>query len=774
VQHPTLSDITRHRRPGWLIFAALCLTTWTSRAWAIDPETLASHEDAYVKHDATTNEWLIGSRGLELVVGFNDGSTLELRRVWNPQSGRISDVSGSPDVSVTLGGDELPLRKIGDRVYFLRASAEETSAGVRLSLTFEDRTLHAIVTRLYAAYPRTPTIETWTRVDVPASVPPVQVSGMVGWQLAMGSASVRWVNGLRGSNSDRINDDAFAIHAGELEDGEHVEIKSDRRSTELFVPLLFVDGSEDTFYGGAIWSGAWRITVDRMGDQLAVKADFPAYVSTASPGTPLEFPHTFFGVTQRSAVTESAALYQFILGGIRQGRPFQPMVTYNTWFPYGVRISEGVLTEEITRAAELGVELFVVDAGWYQGAGANGQYDFTSGLGSWTVDPDRFPSELNGFSDQAHALGMKFGLWIEPERVALGTVGLEGLAQEEWLGTQDGSYGDSRSAQVCLASAGRQWVFDRIVALVDRVKPDYLKWDNNFWLNCNRSDHDHGPEDGNFAHVVALYGMLAELRQRYPNLLIENVSGGGNRLDYGMLAYTDTAWMDDGTAPSTHVRRNLEGLSLGFPPAYLLSFVINSPVEPLSAGNDFPAIARSRMPGILGVSYRSRDIDSQLSDALSLGIAQYKLVRGIISQAYALLLGGQASVNEQGWDVVQEVSEDQRTAVIFAFKGTADPGTLLVQPLNLLPDAIYRVTSVDTGDIGALPGSQLMQDGIQIVQSDGSRAHIILLDASAGASGAARPRPLPPLPSFPTAPLPDGATVNPPSAPSSRTGPTSR
>jgi len=103
------------------------------------------------------------------------------------------------------------------------------------------------------------------------------------------------------------------------------------------------------------------------------------------------------------------------------------------------------------------VELFVVDAGWYQGAGNNGQYDFTSGLGSWTVDPDRFPSELNGFSDQAHALGMKFGLWIEPERVALSTVGLEGLAQEEWLGTQDGSYGTAgarRSASLQPAVSG--------------------------------------------------------------------------------------------------------------------------------------------------------------------------------------------------------------------------------------------------------------------------------------------------------------------------------
>src|SRR5256885_7288641 len=101
----------------------------------------------------------------------------------------------------------------------------------------------------------------------------------------------------------------------------------------------------------------------------------------------------------------------------------------------------------------------------------------------------------------------------------------------------------------------------------------------------------------------AVYGILSGLRDRYPHLLIENVSGGGNRLDFGMLAYTDVAWMDDRTSPSTHVRHNLEGLTAAFPPAYLLSFVIDSEVEPIRGGNDFPLVIRSSMPGVLGMTY---------------------------------------------------------------------------------------------------------------------------------------------------------------------------
>jgi alpha-galactosidase len=86
-------------------------------------------------------------------------------------------------------------------------------------------------------------------------------------------------------------------------------------------------------------------------------------------------------------------------------------------------------------------------------------------------------------------------------------------------------------------------VIDHLTAFIDAVRPDYLKWDNNIWVNCDRQGHGHGPTDGSFAHVSALYGILDMLRSRYPSMLIENCSGGGNRLDFAMMKYTDVAWM---------------------------------------------------------------------------------------------------------------------------------------------------------------------------------------------------------------------------------------
>ena len=128
------------------------------------------------------------------------------------------------------------------------------------------------------------------------------------------------------------------------------------------------------------------------------------------------------------------------------------------------------------------------------------------------------------------------------------------LLRARILATRGRDHGSPLTAQICLAKPeARQWVLDRLVALIDRVHPDYLKWDNNFWINCDREGHGHGPADGNLSQVKALYGLFQDLRQRYPGLTIENVAGGGARIDFAMLAYSDTAWMDDRTSPASHV-----------------------------------------------------------------------------------------------------------------------------------------------------------------------------------------------------------------------------
>ena len=164
--------------------------------------------------------------------------------------------------------------------------------------------------------------------------------------------------------------------------------------------------------------------------------------------------------------------------------------------------------------------------------------------------------------------------------------------------------------------------------------------------------HGHGSSDGNFAHVTALYEILAAIRQRPPDLLIENCSQGGNRLDFGMLRYTDTAWMDDRTAPSVHVRHNIEGLSEIFPPGYLLSFVTDYAGESIENAPDLSLYFRSRMAGILGLCFRGGELSDDDAERIRREIAIYKSVRETQSDGSAALLVPGQLRGRPAWDVL--------------------------------------------------------------------------------------------------------------------------
>jgi alpha-galactosidase len=383
-------------------------------------------------------------------------------------------------------------------------------------------------------------------------------------------------------------------------------------------------------------------------------------------------------------------------------------------------------------AAAAGVELFMIDAGWY--AGPDGQWDYALGLGNWVPDPERFPSGLGVLTDYAHALGMKVGIWVEPERVDLATVGGPGLARERFLATKGGRYhpdmvnSHASAAQICLGDAeAREWLFQQLAQLIDSARPDYLKWDNNFWINCDRPGHGHGTTDGNFAHVKGLYTLLAALRERYPDLSIENCASGGNRLDPGLIQFTETAWMDDVTAPSSHVRHNLEGLGTIFPPAYLLSFVTDGNGESLLDASDRALEFRSRMPGMLGLTWRSSELDDDALAEIASEIATAKAIRAAVPAAASFMLTDQAHADGSGdFDAVQLFSPAARTSAVFVYAGDGvDAFTVRLKGLE--PGTRYLLSTVWGRELAEMTGADLMTTGVQVVNTSDSGAQILLL-----------------------------------------------
>jgi len=249
------------------------------------------------------------------------------------------------------------------------------------------------------------------------------------------------------------------------------------------------------------------------------------------------------------------------------------------------------------------------------------------------------------------------------------------------------------------------------------------------WVNCDRGGHGHGATDGNFAHVSGLYDVLDALRAKYPSLLIENVSGGGNRLDFGMLRRTDVAWMDDRTAPSSHVRHNVEGLSEIFPPAYLLSFVTDHPSESVYEPADIGLYMRSRMPATLGLCFRTDRLSDGDAASISQQIVTYKGIRPTIARSAAVLIGSQVTETKPpSWDVLQETASGSPAQfVIWAYQSDPAVTKVNVKPSGLTSTTVYQVRSLDQGALGTSKGSDLTANGIDIYASRTSASHVIII-----------------------------------------------
>lgn len=713
-----------------VIVAVACLVS-PAAASADDITVLAQVGSAYVVQEPGGRGWAIGNEGIRFGVGLNSAGLLVVQALDRPGSDASWPVGESPDLSFTIQTRHLSPGQQG--FPYRQAEADEYRGGVRLRLVFDDLTSRLRVTRVYLCYPTAPVIETWTVFEALEGVASVSIGDIGVWQLSIGVNAINWVTGVKASATDGGR---FTRRRQVLSPQAPVRLGSTTRSSEQMIPTVWFEGPAGHVFGALLWSGEWVATASgpETSGLTAVRLSMDRTITAVRRGSPLEGPHGILGVTGPDETDVTLALQQYVAGGLRQGRAFPSLVTHNTWYAYGTKIDDESVRAEMDQAASLGAELFVLDAGWYPGGSQAA--DFTTGLGTWTADAKRFPHGLRSLRDYAHTLGLKFGIWVEPERVATTTVGRSGLARERYLATIGGRYNagvkneNAGAAQICLADAeAREWVMTQLVRFLDNVQPDYLKWDNNYWINCDRTSHGHGTQDGNFTHTRGLYDVLARLRDRYPDLIVENCASGGNRLDLGMLQYTDVAWMDDASGPSAHVRHNLGGLGAVFPSSYLLSFVMDDPGEPIHDAADMSLYFRSRMPGVLGLSIRGAEFGDSDREAMQREIDLYKAIRSATGNSVMLPLTDQAQASGAGgWDAVQRYSPDTGDFIFLVFAGSSADPSITLRPIGLVASARYVVSLPRTRAVVAhVSGRDLIDGGIRFRRLSFTDGYVLML-----------------------------------------------
>jgi len=423
----------------------------------------------------------------------------------------------------------------------------------------------------------------------------------------------------------------------------------------------------------------------------------------------------------------------------RPGHPSGPRpLTLNSWEAVYFDHDLERLTDLVDRAARVGVERFVLDDGWF-----NGRRDANAGLGDWLVDDRVWPDGLHPLVELVHERGMQFGLWFEPEMVNLDSE--LARAHADWiLGPREGLGSPARGQYVLDIARpdAYELILERVSALVTEYGIDYIKWDHNRDLLEAVGRRPGGDRPVVREQTLALYGMLDELRRRHPGLEIETCSGGGGRVDLGVLDRTDRLWASDCNDPVERLRIERWTRML-VPPELIGSHLGAEKSHTTARRTDLSfrlAVALTAHAGIEWDLAQASDADLE---AIASWSALYRELRGLIHSGRVI----NADLADDETMLTGIIAQDgARALYTWARLGTSGAGQsgrvrlpgldpearYLVKVRNEIGDASRRQTE-DPSWMSApngvdLPGSVLALAGIPLPTLDPQQA--ILLDVT--------------------------------------------
>ena len=296
-------------------------------------------------------------------------------------------------------------------------------------------------------------------------------------------------------------------------------------------------------------------------------------------------------------------------------------VHLNTWEGFYFDHDEAALMELADAAAEVGIERFVLDDGWFQG-----RNDDTSSLGDWWADKSKYPNGLKPLADHVTALGMEFGLWVEPEMVNPDSDLY--CAHPDWALATPGRPVITARNQLVLDMANPhvgEYLFDKIAALVKDLPISYLKWDHNRDLTTA------GAQPRYRKQIAASYALMARLRAAFPHVEIEACAGGGGRIDAGVIRHTHRFWTSDNIDAVSRVFIQ-RGFLQFMPPELMGSHVGASPAHATGRSQSMDFRSAVALPGHFGVELDVRKLDDSDRAQLTEWITKYKAHRDHLHQ----------------------------------------------------------------------------------------------------------------------------------------------
>ena len=380
-------------------------------------------------------------------------------------------------------------------------------------------------------------------------------------------------------------------------------------------------------------------------------------------------------------------------------------VLINNWEATYMEFDEEKILDIAKKAKDLGIELMVLDDGWFGHRDSD-----NSSLGDWYSDKRKLPNGVEGLAKKVTEMGMKFGLWFEPEMISPDSDLMK--AHPDWyMHTNDRAPALGRNQLILDYTRDDvcEYIINAVSNILENAPVSYVKWD----MNRNMSDigspmlSAQNQQEAAHRYILGLYKVMDALTSRFPDVLFESCSGGGGRFDGGILYYMPQGWTSDDTDAVERMYIQY-GTSLVYPSSCMAAHVSAVPnhqtgrVTPLKTRGDVA------MCGRFGYELDLTKLTAEESEIVKEQINRYHKLEGIIHNGDMYRIKSPFEGNTVSWEFV---SEDKNTVVLCVYKILTKVEHELesIKLKGLIPDAMYKNTQ--TGNI--YRGDALMNIGLK-------------------------------------------------------------
>lgn len=379
-------------------------------------------------------------------------------------------------------------------------------------------------------------------------------------------------------------------------------------------------------------------------------------------------------------------------------------ILINNWEATFMDFTEDKLMPIVERAKELGIEMFVLDDGWF-----GHRDDDRSSLGDWFVDENKFNHGIAGFAKRVHDLDMKFGLWFEPEMISIDSKLYQ--THPEWMIKTPGR-GQTPGRHQFVLDMSRQEVVDYLFGLMSHIiqdaKLDYIKWDMNRNITEMYGADLPADQQLEFSHryILGVYDLYDRLTKAFPDVLFESCASGGGRFDLGMMYYAPQAWCSDDTDAVERIKIQ-DGTSYGYTPSMWGAHVSAVPNDQVGRLTSIDMRAKVAYFGAFGYELDVTELSDEEQATIKQQVAFYKQYRKLFQfGTFYRLETPDTSDNVYGWETV---SHDKQTAIGMRYQilNGANPAYIRYYFKGLDPERRYTVN--DGSEV--FSGAELMNAG---------------------------------------------------------------